>query len=162
MNELAYNLSDELYLSANLQAFLRVIREGETSQDEKAYYTMVGGDVISSLRDHPRRVIWIDRLGVWSSAAGAYQFIRSTWDSCVDALNLPDFGYQSQDIAAVYLVKRRHALDLVKEGKLEEAIERCAAEWASLPGDYYGQGGIEMKRAKDVFVTYGGTLEDEH
>ncbi|MGH1360975.1 MAG: glycoside hydrolase family 24 protein [Burkholderiaceae bacterium] len=156
MNERAFNLSDQLYLSKNLQAFLRVIREGETGQTDTAYETLVGGSRIESLDRHPNVRVYIKRLDVWSSAAGAYQFIYRTWEYCREKLNLRDFGRQAQDVAAVLTIKEQYALEMIKAGDLEGAIRRCAPVWASLPGDVYGQGGITMARAKAVFKKYGG------
>lgn len=141
----------------NVRAFLRVIRSGETGQTPDAYTTMVGGQQFSSLQDHPRTSVYIPRLKVNSTAAGAYQFLARTWDECAKALELPDFSLHSQDLAAVYLIRRRGALDDVRAGRLEEAISKCKMEWASLPGDAYGQGSISMQRAYYVFRDYGGT-----
>lgn len=144
---------------ANVQAFLRVIREGETSQTDDAYYTLVGGGRFETLDDHPRRLVYI-QPALKSSAAGAYQFLTRTWDECRAALALPDFSQVSQDLAAVYLTLRRGALEDVIAGRLDTAIAKCAKEWASLPGDAYGQGGISAGRAREVYLRYGGTLEN--
>lgn len=142
----------------NMAAFLRVIRAGETSQDESAYYTLVGNTRFESLASHPRQMVWLPNLRVNSSAAGAYQFLSRTWDECVKALALPDFGKASQDVAAVFLIRRRGALDDVLAGRFEAAIRKCAKEWASLPGSPYGQPVMSMAKAKAVYAQYGGSL----
>ena len=142
----------------NVQAFLRVIREGETHQGDEAYRTIVGGSRFTSFDDHPRQYIRIERLGVTSSAAGAYQFLASTWDECAKALGLADFGPPNQDLAAVFLIRRRGALEDVIEGRIERAIALCGKEWASLPGSPYGQGGISTERALKVYAQWGGSL----
>jgi hypothetical protein len=121
---------------------------------------IVGGGAIRDFADHPRQKVWIERLGVHSTAAGAYQFLARTWDECRDALGLTDFSPGSQDLAMVFLTRRRGALDDVIAGRLESAIAKCALEWASLPGDAHGQGGINMDRARRVFVAWGGTIDD--
>lgn len=152
-------LAQTLAQSANLRAFLRVIRAGETSQDDEAYRTQVGGDLLDSLDDHPRDVVAV-RIGgktINSSAAGAYQFLRGTWDECAVALELTDFSPASQDVAAVFLIERRGALADVLAGRVREAIAKCAKEWASLPGSPYGQPTKTLEQALAVYREWGGT-----
>jgi muramidase (phage lysozyme) len=158
MNALAHELLSTLSTSGNLRAFLRVIREGETSQTDDAYRTQVYGRQLDDLADHPREVITgtIGGREIRSSAAGAYQFLRGTWDECAAALGLSDFGPVSQDIAAVYLIRRRGALDDVLAGRVREAIAKCNKEWASLPGSPYGQPTKTLTRALDVYRHWGG------
>ena len=52
---------------------------------------------------------------------------------------LTDFSPLAQDIAALYLIDRRRAMNAVLEGDWKTALERCNREWASLPGSPYGQ-----------------------
>lgn len=97
----------------NVRAFLRVLRAGESDQTDDAYRMIVGHtgarpSLADSLADHPRIPVHLPRLGVTSTAAGAYQFLSRTWDECVRALGLQDFGPQSQDLAAVYLLSLIH------------------------------------------------------
>jgi muramidase (phage lysozyme) len=152
--------------SPNVRAFLRVIRAGESDQSDDAYRMIVGHtgarpSLAESLQDHPRIPVHLPRLGVTSTAAGAYQFLSRTWDECARALALPDFGADSQDLAAVYLIRRRGALDDVLSGRIPEALEKCAREWASLPGSPYGQPTIALDRALAVYREWGGTLAAE-
>lgn len=148
-------------MSHNLSAFLRLIREGESNQDDTAYRTQVGGRILPTLDDHPREKVTLVIKGkhVVSSAAGAYQFLERTWDECAKALGLTDFSPSAQDAAAVFLIKRRGALEDVEAGRLELAIEKCNREWASLPGDRYGQGGMSMEKARAVFQRWGGVID---
>lgn len=157
MNALGQSLLATLQASGNLRAFLRMIREGESGQTEAAYRTIVGGGQVSDLTDHPRQRVYVEPLKVWSTAAGAYQFLERTWDGCVRALGLADFQQQSQDAAAVYLIRGRQALDDVLAGRVQDAIRKCAREWASIPGSPYGQPVMTMQRALDVYRTWGGT-----
>jgi muramidase (phage lysozyme) len=57
-----------------------------------------------------------------STAAGAFQFLSRTWDECAKALGLTDFSPASQDLAAVFLIDRRKALDDVLAGRFDEAV----------------------------------------
>lgn len=152
-----------LLTSQNIRAFLRIIREGETGQTDDAYRTIVGGGKFDSFADHPRQRVHIPRLNVWSTAAGAYQFLERTWDDLVTRYGLDSFSPYNQDCGAIALINDAGALDDVIDGRLDEAIRKCARIWASLPGDYYGQGGISMQRARAVYSAWAGTLaEDVH
>lgn len=145
----------------NVQAFLRVIRQGETSQEPEAYRWIVGStrkapQLVDTFADHPRRRVFIPSLRVWSTAAGAYQFLQGTWDECARALGLPDFSPASQDLAAVFLIRRRGALPALLAGDIEGAIAKCAAEWASLPGSPYGQPVQTLLGALSVYRHWRG------
>jgi muramidase (phage lysozyme) len=127
----------QLLVNRNVQAFLALIRFTEGA----GYRTMFGGEQCESLSDHPRRAITRTLGGkpITSTAAGAYQFLSRTWDECAAALNLCDFGPHNQDVAALFLIDRRGALDHVIAGQWKSAILGCNKEWASLPGSPYGQ-----------------------
>jgi muramidase (phage lysozyme) len=148
-------------LSQNAQAWLRLLRWCEgTGQDDRAYRMFFGGALFDSLADHPRRTHTFTMKGrpITSSAAGAYQFLARTWDECRDALRLPDFGPRSQDLAALFLTRRRGALDDVLAGRIEDAIRKCAREWASLPGSPYGQPVKTLAECLRVYQQHGGTI----
>lgn len=150
---------DEALHTPNVQAFLRVIRAGETTQDDRAYRMMFGGALAAGLDAHPNKIVTAN--GYTSTAAGAYQFLTRTWNECVQALNLKDFSPASQDLAAVFLIRRRGALDDVVAGRLDEAVAKCNREWASLPGSPYGQPTRTMQQALAVYRQYGGVLAGE-
>lgn len=141
----------------NVAAFLRVIREGESSQNEDAYTIRFGGSHFDAPPwQHPREAITIGRLT--STASGAYQFLYRTWAALVTQYGFPDFSPQCQDEGAVALIAGRKALGLLMEGRFHEATARCALEWASLPGSPYGQPTRTIAQALEVFLAYGGTL----
>ena len=96
--------------------------------------------------------------GCVSTAAGRYQIIKPTWLAVKKALALPDFGAESQDAAAVYLIRRRGALEAVEAGRVAEAVELCRKEWASLPGAGYGQGERKLGELVAAFERAGGVL----
>jgi len=123
----------------NASAFLWMIRINEGTADNNGYSTLVGGGQFDSFADHPRVLVALPRLGIKSSAAGAYQILRRTWDEVAKGLGLPDFSPQSQDRAAVKLIRQRGALGDVRAGRFGAAVEKCRKEWASLPGAGYGQ-----------------------
>ena len=145
----------------NVQAFLRMIRVGEGTADELGYRRHFGGALFDSFSDHPRRPV-TERLGgkpITSTAAGAYQFLAGTWAECARALGLADFSPRSQDLAAVFLVARRKAIDDVLAGRVEAAIAKCAREWASLPGSPYGQPTKTLAEALRLYADYGGQTQ---
>lgn len=143
----------------NVQAFLKVIRRGEGTSDLNGYRRIFGGQLFTGYADHPR--ITVKKSGYTSSAAGAYQFIISTWDETKRIMGLKDFTPASQDLAAVGRIAARGALDDVKAGRFELAIKKTAREWASLPFSPYGQPVISYATAANVYTTNGGTINNE-
>lgn len=163
------------YLSnQNVIAFLRLLREGETTQSQDAYRWLFGSirshpKLFDKYDDHPRVRTYEKYDGQfikngkidYTTAAGAYQITESTWDTVVQpALKLPDFSPVMQDVAAVYLVRRAKALDDVLAGRIEAAIQKCRGTWASLPGAAFGdQPTVELERSLNVYDRYGGMRE---
>lgn len=146
---------------AKVQALLRVIRQGESSQDESAYRQ----------RYHPTRITYFDDLsqhprifettpdGRRSSAAGAFQITATTWDDIAPQLGLTDFSPRSQEIAAVALIARRGALAPLLAGNFDEAVLRCRNEWTSLPGAAENRAGWTLAAARALYQSLGGTLD---
>ena len=123
---------------------------------------MVGGKLFTSYAAHPAKRVAV-RMGgrtIYSTAAGAYQFLSRTWNECRDALLLPDFSPASQDRAAAFLIKRRGAYRDVLEGRFYTAVRKCAKEWASLPGSPYGQPTLQMDEAAEIFQRFGGVITE--
>lgn len=141
-----------------VRAFLRVIRQGESSQEDSAYRMRWGGlgkpvAWFDDFSRHPR-IFEPTRGGQVSSAAGAYQITATTWDSIAPPLGLYDFSPRSQDVAAVALIARRGALASVFAGNLEDAIAACREEWTSLPGAAENHERWTMVKARDLFDHY--------
>lgn len=143
-------------LNQNVQAFLRVIRRGEGTSGENGYRMLFGGGLFSSYASHPDTLVI--RSGYRSTAAGAYQFLTSTWKETARAMGLADFSPASQDRGAVGRIAARGALDDVVAGRFDAAIKKCAKEWASLPYSPYGQPTISMSVASQVFAQAGGVV----
>lgn len=139
----------------NVVAFLLVIRAGEGTSDSGGYKRLFGGGTFASFADHPRTLV--QKSGYRSTAAGAYQFLESTWDETARIMGLRDFSPGSQDMGAVGRIAARGALDDVIAGRLSDALKKCGREWASLPGSPYGQPTISAARAREVFAGAGGT-----
>ncbi|WP_417283548.1 glycoside hydrolase family 104 protein [Comamonas sp.] len=143
----------------NLKAFLDMIAasEGTAGRGDNGYNILVGGGTFDSYADHPRTVVQV-RAGLASSAAGRYQFLARTWDSLAARLSLPDFSPQSQDAAAIELIRERGALNDVKAGRVEVAIQKVAKIWASLPGAGYNQPERRLSYLIAAYQNAGGAL----
>ncbi|WP_298214353.1 glycoside hydrolase family 104 protein [Acidocella sp.] len=93
-----------------------------------------------------------------STAAGRYQLIHATWLECQQALRLPDFSPQSQEWAALHLIRERGAMPAIDAGRLSVAIDLCAAIWASLPGNSYGQPEHPLADLQAAYGRAGGVV----
>lgn len=142
----------------NLAAFLAMIRVSEGTAGTNGYRTLVGGGLFNDYSDHPRVLVSLPNLGINSSAAGAYQILRRTWDGVAGKLGLADFSPASQDAAAVELIRQRAALPDVLAGRFAAAVDKCKKEWASLPGAGYGQRENSLARLEAAYVNAGGTV----
>lgn len=154
-------ISPEVIPNANLWATLATIRVAEGTPDADGYRRIYGGALFDDFSDHPRKMqTFTFRNGktVTSDAAGAYQFLSTTWDEAARALGLPDFSPESQDIAAIWLIRRRGALNDILAGRLESALNKLSYEWASLPPGRYGQPVKTADEVAQLFIENGGSL----
>lgn len=142
----------------NVQAILRVIRAGEGTSDADGYRRIFGGQLFTSFADHPR--VKVSKSGYTSTAAGAYQFLTSTWDETAKLMGLSDFSPASQDYAAIGRIAARGALDDVRAGRFDVAIRKIGREWASMPGSPYGQPTISLDRARNLYASAGGDFSN--
>ncbi len=142
----------------NLAAFMQMIRVSEGTAGPDGYRTIVGGSLFDDYHDHPRQLIWIPSINDYSSAAGAFQIIRRTWDGVQGKLGLPDFSPASQDQACVELIRQRGGLRLAMNGEFAAAVEKCRKEWASLPGAGYGQRENSLAKLQTAYLNAGGQL----
>ena len=149
----------------NIAAFLWMIRVCEGTSGPLGYQTMFTGAIFPiddptvstyQFKDHPR--IANHGGGITSTAAGAYQFLSSTWDQAKKQLSLPDFSPASQDKGCLYLIRLRKALDDVRTGNFTSAISKCNKEWASLPGSPYNQHPKDISVALTLYKQGGGTV----
>ena len=148
------------------QKLSRVIRYGEGTLGDKGYNTQFTGSQFTDMSRHPRQIK--SGGGYRSDAAGAYQFLSTTWDGAKKALGLKDFSPESQEKAGRYLTKNRGVNPDQEFKTIDEfrsAMDKLAPEWASLPysgispsghgqgSSYYGQGG---KTLEDLWRVYQG------
>lgn len=125
--------------SRNMRAFLDVIAHAEGTNEHYNYIFSFA--TFSSYAGHPRRLICAG--GYCSDAAGRYQIKSTTWDEVRRELGLTDFSPESQDRAAVQLIKWRGGYSAVEKidgpNSFEDALYDVRYEWASLPHSPYGQ-----------------------
>jgi muramidase (phage lysozyme) len=134
------------YLSnPNVQKVLRTIGQAEGTVGEKIadpYRIAFGGGTFDSLDAHPNTMASFtqtDGKKNKTSAAGAYQFLKPTWDDVSGKLGLKDFSPRNQDIAALELINRAGALQDVLNGDTSAAFGKLGSTWASLPSSPYAQ-----------------------
>lgn len=132
--------ADELrpYLNdANVRSYLGAIAQGEgTAKAADPYRVAFGGKQIDSLDAHPgihQTFRQTDGKMNTTSAAGAYQFQKGTWDDVSKELGLTDFGPQSQDLGALLLMARNGSLKDVVNGDFHSAVAKDGKTWASMP-----------------------------
>ncbi|MCU0246380.1 MAG: hypothetical protein MUC42_07385, partial [Bryobacter sp.] len=114
---------------------------------------------ISDFSRHPYEGLSTKQGG---RAAGAAQFIPSTWAEVAERYLLPDFSPQSQDLGYVgCLLKRPGAIDALLAGRFEEAVRICRPEWTSLPGAAENHVAWDMDKARALYVEHGGRLDNQ-
>ncbi|MBW4495023.1 MAG: glycoside hydrolase family 104 protein [Oscillatoria princeps RMCB-10] len=147
----------------NVRAFLAVIRWAEGTSGADGYKTQYTFKKFGDFSDHPRSVNCGNFNGkrLCSDAAGAYQFLSSTWDTLDKKLNLPDFSPASQDRAAVELLRQNGALAKLEKGDFEGAVFANAGTWAPLPNSQgvsaLGQRSRRLEDLRRIYVQFGGT-----
>ena len=146
----------------NEKAFLDMLAYSEGTSGPNGYRTFFGGSLFESYADHPRRFFeFTDKAGrrLKTSAAGRYQFLSRTWDELKTKLDLPDFGPESQDAAALELIRQRGATNDVRAGRVSTAVKKCAPTWASLPGAGYSQPERKLDSLLTAYTNAGGLNE---
>ncbi len=148
--------------SINLKAFLRMIRYAEGTDSNDGYQIQYTGARFYDFADHPRVVKCGNIRGksVCSSAAGAYQFLETTWDDVANSIGAADFSPASQDRGAIELIARAGAIRDIESGNISAAIAKLANIWASLPrwqGDAdgsYSQSVVSIDELVQAFRYY--------
>jgi len=145
-----------------VRAFLELIARSECGSlyfsDHKGYRSRYPSTVFTSFDAHPKEVLCAmsgDKK-LCSSAAGRYMFLESVWNNIAERLYLSDFSPLNQDIAALYLIKERKALEDVKKGDIKAAIPKLNKIWSSFPGAPYKQ---PVKKMKDMEQFYALRVE---
>lgn len=126
----------------NVRKFLMLITFTEgTDRQKTPYNELFGFSNFEGYSKHPN--ILIKASNYSSTAAGRYQILKKT----AEFLKMKDFTPESQDLAAIQLIKNAKAYDFVVSGDWEKAIAKTNKVWASLPGSPYGQPTHKMSDA---------------
>lgn len=158
--------------NSNIQAFLRVIRYAEGTDRETGYRTLFGGKLFSNMKDHPYLTgEWKGaklsdahcrgaglKPGCITTAAGAYQFTKTTWKTVKEKLGLNDFTPESQDLAAIELIREKGAVPDVIAGKFDDAVKKVKKVWASMPGAGYNQPEKDLQALRNIYKNAGGSF----
>lgn len=120
---------------AKIKAFLDTIAWAEGTGAN--YHMQFTGQISSAIDEHPEQINCSDAL--CSDAAGRYQFLSTTWQPVADRLGLKDFSAESQDKAAIQLLKDSGAYEKILSGDLEGAFCAAGPTWASFPCNDYSQ-----------------------
>lgn len=155
--------ASRLQITPQRRALLDTIRLAEgtwADGKEDGYGIMFGGGRFDWRKGHPDRVVRTS--GYASAAAGAYQFLPTTWNEIQGrrGFDPKDFSPAAQDDAALALVQRRGALEQFdKEGLSAAVLNKLSPEWASLPkldgASYHGQ---PVKKRDELMKFYGQRL----
>jgi muramidase (phage lysozyme) len=115
-----------------IRAFLDMIAFAEAYFAKRVMNYDEGSNFIKidDLTDHPQRIL----PGGSSSASGRYQFMSPDWATTKKAVGVSDFTPESQDIAAVHLLRSRNRIvEAILADNILEAIQRASGTWASFP-----------------------------
>jgi muramidase (phage lysozyme) len=162
----------------NGAAFADTIKFAETQsygkkllKSDNGFNMLFGGEAIpTDYKKHPKIAVPFygkdkhgkPKLRGHSTAFGPFQILANTFQEIAGKYNLPDISPRSQIEAFCALVKKRGALDAVREGKFEKALQRVKKEWASLPGSGYGQrnkGSPSKQQLKAVYTASQQAIE---
>ncbi len=141
--------------NANVKAFLKLIRYAEFYPDESDdfYLRIYGGGRFTDPSKHPD--VAVKKWGHTSNAAGAYQFVYSTWAEAKRHGVVTDFSPASQDTLAFRRIEFRGAQEAVCSGDVASASALLASEWTSLPGA--SQSRMTLDTGQAAFKRYGGS-----
>lgn len=144
----------------NVKAFLNLIKKHESRGGD--YSIIYGGGQFTDFSAHPnKRVPFMNpktKQMDYSTAAGAYQINWKTWLEINAVMSLPDFGKQSQDLAAIILLRKIGALPLIIAGDLNGALQKASGRWASLPYSTSMQNKTSTIQAQADYLGAGGRM----
>lgn len=128
-------------LTNEQKALLETIAGPESAGN---YGVIYGGDTFDDFSDHPRKPVLITsgpNKGKYSSAAGKYQFLGSTWDDIAGRYGLDDFSPANQDAGAWALASEEYRRDTGRDlaadlaaGDLSRIPGSLRNQWTSMPG----------------------------
>ena len=131
---------ERLLGNPNVRKMLDLIANAEGVKH--GYNTVFGNQRFDNLLAHPnirKGFTQTDGKKNYTTAAGRYQFLNSTWQGLAKQYGLRDFSAQSQDLGALALIAQKGALKNVVNGDYRGAVGKLGGTWASLPSSPYAQ-----------------------
>ena len=131
---------ERLLGNPNVRKMLDLIANAEGVKH--GYNTVFGNQRFDNLQAHPnirKGFTQTDGKKNYTTAAGRYQFLNSTWRGLAKQYGLRDFSAQSQDLGALALIAQKGALKNVANGDYHGAVGKLGGTWASLPSSPYAQ-----------------------
>lgn len=128
--------------------------EGTRGRGQDGYNVEFTYVYFDDCTDHPRQLQ--SSGGLYSDAAGRYQFLSTTWDS----LGYPNFYPDNQDRGAMVLVRNRGGYvptdRAMTATELSNLLDRLSYEWASLPPGRYGQPNYSYSQVRAEYCRNAG------
>lgn len=119
---------------------LNTIAAGESAdRNGKPFYNEIyDGGEFTGFGDHPRVRVTIpnDARGRYTTAAGRYQFISTTWDRVAKQAGLTDFSPASQDEAAWRLASETYKRKTGRELTADAAKGQAGVDWTALESEW--------------------------
>lgn len=153
----------------NRYALSQVVQHAEGTRGPDAYRVMFGHSasnprLLNDFSQHPNNP-YPTPWGTDSEAAGAYQFMKPTWNDITRANpDIRDFSPESQERAFDFLASRRGVTPTAPINNINDftdVMTRFSPEWASLPykggASYYNQ---PVKKIEELWNVYQDALNN--
>jgi muramidase (phage lysozyme) len=122
---------------------------------------LFGHKEFNDLSKHPNVKIPFTNKGDVTTAAGSYQILAPTWEEQAKKQGLKDFSQDSQDRAAIGIMRDIGALDALKKGDYDKAKQLLGKAWASIPGSTIGKSTGQIPKLdsnKETILPSGDSL----
>lgn len=150
----------DVFIHANPEIRIRAFLEVVAFAEGATYDILFGGKKFTDFSRHPDIVVPFGQT--FSTAAGRYQFLTTTWEEAALACNLQDFSPASQDRAAIWLLETRGVAPHLLNCEFALATYKAAPIWASLPdrdgNSFYGQPVKKLEELKLIYLQALATL----
>ena len=161
------NYLKNMLANKNVQAALHTIRKCEGTSAADGYNYLFGSRKdnnrrFADMQTHPNQRFPFVCNGetMYSSAAGAYQILKGTYDTLCRKYGFADFTAETQDLMALALWDTVGCLNAVAQGKFfdEEVLDKLNNIWASLPYAGYHQPEKSIADVRGYYTEAGGEI----
>ncbi|MBP0022182.1 MAG: glycoside hydrolase family 104 protein [Cyanobacteria bacterium SBLK] len=144
-----------------IKAFLDTIAIAEVGTvGKEGYSTIVFRGTFDPAKGHPffeggrspsSNCAPINGKRVCSSASGRYQFLDARYRELRQDGIISNFSPRSQDVAAIYYLRKFGAYALIVQGKIDEAFCKVGHFWASLFCNDYNQNPKSARQLRQIY-----------